>query len=145
MDTTTTTGTPAPAKVRTMSLPVRLSEDDVALRAQELATAEKVLTDSENRLESFVESAKGTKKKLETEIDTARYAVGRLAEVVRERRELREVPIVEDSDFEKGAVNTVRTDTGEIVSTRGMTQEERQRSLFEAKNKRGAKPAGDKG
>ena len=59
-----------------------------------------------------------------------------LATIVRERREDRAVPIMEQPDYEAGAVNTYRTDTNEIVATRGMTPEERQRSLFESKNKR---------
>lgn len=119
------------AKVRTMPLPVKLTEGELSLRAQELASAESVLGDAERRLASFVEAAKGTKKGIETEIGEARFEVGRLARVVRERKESREVPIVEESDFEAGAVNTIRTDNNEIVATRGMTQEERQRSLFE--------------
>jgi len=41
---------------------------------------------------------------------------------------------MEEPDYEAGAVNTYRTDTNEIVATRGMTPEERQRSLFEQKS-----------
>jgi hypothetical protein len=123
------------AEIRTMRLPVKLSEPEVALRAQELASAESVLGDAEKRLEQFVEAAKGTKKGIETEITDARSLVGSLARVVRERKEDREVPVMEDADYEKGAMNTYRTDTNEIVATRGLTHEERQRSLFEQKRK----------
>lgn len=121
------------AEVRTMQLPVKLGEPELALRAQELATAEQTLSDAERKLEDFVESAKGTKKAIETDISEARFRVSKLARVVRERKEEREVPIMEEPDYENGAVNTYRTDTNEIVATRGMTQEERQRSLFEEK------------
>ncbi len=118
------------AEIRTMSLPVKLTEPEIALRAQELASAESVLGDAETRLDQFVEAAKGTKKGIETEIADARGKVRELARVVRERREDRDVPIMEEADYDKGAMNTYRTDTHEIVATRGLTHEERQQSLF---------------
>ena len=129
------------ADVRTMLLPVKLSEAELSLRAQELATAEGVLGDAESRLESFVEAAKGTKKTIETEIADARINVHVLATVVRERKENRSVPIMEEPDYDRGAVNTYRTDSNEIVATRGMTAEERQRSLFDEKRKAAKKPS----
>jgi hypothetical protein len=92
--------------------------------------------DAEQRLEQFVEAAKGTKKAIETEIADARGEVSRLARVVRDRAEERAVPIMVEPDYEAGAMNVYRTDTHEIVTTRGMTAEERQRSLFEQKAKK---------
>lgn len=121
------------AEVRTLPLPVKLTEAELGLRSQELASAEAVLEDAERRLDDFVEAAKGTKKTIETEIVDARAQVHRLAVIVRERKEARAVPVIEEPDYEKGAVNTYRTDTNEVVATRGMTPEERQRSLFEEK------------
>ena len=127
-------------EVRTMSLPVKLNPAELSLRAQELASAEHVMGDAEQRLDQFVEAAKGTKKGIETEIADARGEVRRLARVVRDRSEERQVPIMEEPDYEAGAVNTYRTDSNEIVATRGMTAEERQRSLFdEERKKRAAK------
>lgn len=123
-------------EVRTMPLPVKLTAGELSVRAQEMASAEALLDDAEQRLDRFVEAAKGTRKEIETEIGTSRAEVRRLGRVVRERMEERAVPIVEDMDFEAGAVNTIRTDTSEIVGTRGMTPEERQRSLFEQKAKK---------
>lgn len=129
------------AKVRTMPLPVKLTVAELALRAQELASAEHVLGDAEKRLDQFVEAAKGTKKGLETEISDARFEVHNLARTVRDRAEERAVPIMEEPDYEAGAVNTYRTDTNEIVATRGMTAEERQRSLFDQKAAAKKKPS----
>lgn len=123
------------AEVRTMPLPVKLTDAELAIRAQELATSEQTLADAELRLEQLVESAKAGKKSVENEIADARAKVGRLARVVRDRKEDRDVPIMEEPDYEKGAVNTYRTDTHEIVATRGMTEGERQQSLF-GRNKR---------
>lgn len=128
-------------EVVTMQLPVKLNEIEVSLKAQELATAEAVLGEKERQLNSFVEAAKGTKKQYETEILDARANVGGLARIVRERAEERAVPVMEECDYEKGAVDTYRTDTHERISTRGMTPEERQRSLFEEKRRAGKKPS----
>jgi hypothetical protein len=128
-------------EVRTMQLPVKLNPAELALRSQEMASAEQVLGDAEQRLDQFVEAAKGTKKGIEAEIEDARANVRRLARVVRERAEDRAVPIMEEPDYEAGAVNTYRTDLNEIVATRGMTPEERQRSLFEEKNRTKKKPS----
>jgi len=124
------------AEVRTMPLPVKLTPAEVALRAQEMASAESKLGECETRLEQFVEASKGTKKQIETEIDDARGEVRRLARVVRDRAEIRAVPVMEDPDYEGGAVNTYRTDTNEVVATRGMTHEERQQSLFREANRK---------
>jgi hypothetical protein len=118
------------SKIRTMPLQVKLSEGELSLRAQELASAERVLGEAEAALAESIESAKGAKTKGQNEVSDARGEVRRLAAVVRERSELRDVPVAEDYDFTAGAVNTYRTDTSEIVATRGMTPEERQRSLF---------------
>jgi hypothetical protein len=128
---TETTAKAPEAKVRTMSLPVKLTEGELSLRAQELASSESVLSEAEVRLEQFIEDAKSTKKVIESEISGARHSVGRLARIVLDRKEHREVPIMEEPDYEAGAVNTIRTDTNEVVATRGMTAEERQRSLFQ--------------
>lgn len=122
------------AEVRTMPLPVKLSESEIALRAQELASAESVLGDAETRLDQFVEAAKGTKKGIETEIADARQQVRHLARVVRERREDRDVPIMGEADYDKGAMNTYRTDTHEVVATRGLSHDERQQTLFSRKS-----------
>lgn len=122
------------AKIRTMPLSVPLTEAEVAIRAQELASAEADLDAAETQLDSAIEAAKGLKKRLELEVSDHRHAVRQLASVVRTRSETRDVPVVDRSDFEIGAVHTIRTDTGEIVATRGMTAEERQRSLFRDAN-----------
>jgi len=124
------------AEVRTMQLPVKLTEGELSLRSQEMATAESTLGDAELRLDQFIEAAKGTKKQIETEMADARMEVRRLARTVRERQEERSVPIMEEPDYDAGAVHTYRTDSNEIVATRGMTPEERQRSLFEQKAKK---------
>lgn len=118
------------ARIRTMPLPVQLTKPELDVRAQELASAEGVLDEAETRLDRWTEAAKETKKGIENEISDARDDVRRLALIVREGREKRDVQVVDESDFEAAVVRTVRVDTGAIVATRGMTPEERQRGLF---------------
>jgi hypothetical protein len=124
---------------KTMPLPVKLTEGEVALRAQELASAEAELGEVEVQLDQFTEAAKGTKKNLETKISEARAKVGRFARVVRDRSEYRLVEVIEEPDYERGAMDTVRKDTGEIVSTRGLTETERQQTLFTQRRERKGK------
>jgi hypothetical protein len=126
---------PAPRRteageLRMQLLPVKLTEAEVAIRAQELAAAEGRLSEAEKRLERHITAAKAAREGITEEIQDERSAVRHLAEIVRARREDRDVPVVEEQDFDAGAVHTVRTDTGEVVATRGMTPDERQRSLF---------------
>jgi hypothetical protein len=49
---------------------------------------------------------------------------------VRTRSERREVTVFDRMDYKAGAVHTVREDTFEVVSTRGMSEADRQRGLF---------------
>lgn len=118
-------------KVKVMLLPVKLTEAEVALRSQELATAEGKLTEGERDLKSWIEVQKEAKKKRENENAATRDDVRRLGKVVRDRAEQRDVAIEERSNFDAWTVETYRCDTGELVTKRGMTPEERQRSLFE--------------
>lgn len=102
---------------------VRAKGEDLALKIQEVdeETAElKEYTKTEkSRIQSLVLEQK------------------KLAETVRQRRELRVVP-VDIIDIGEGKVNEVRTDTAEVIRTRPMTEKERQRTLPAI-----GKPAGD--
>jgi len=61
--------------------------------------------------------------------------------VVRNGREDREVEVNDEFDFKEGTVFTKRADNDEVVASRGMTEAERQRSLFKEKSGKGEKPA----
>lgn len=125
------------AEIKTQKLPVKLTQAEMEIRAQELATAEATLSGSEMALEHEVERTKAAKKSIENDIATHRAEVGRLARVVRERREDRDVIVTEAPDYDRGVIETVRVDTGEVIGTRGMTDLERQINIFE---RRAAKP-----
>lgn len=120
-----------PAKIETRQLYVPLTPEEVTLRSQELATAERLLGEAEAEENTRAEEWKARKKALETETADRRARLSIVGRVVREKRELRAVEIVESPNHATKTVDTVRMDTGEIVETRGMTESEMQRSLFE--------------
>jgi hypothetical protein len=132
LQTETSQNETRPASPRRMLLPVTLSPDEVAARSKTLTG----LIDEERvaqlRLDDFTESAKDTKKRMESDVDTLRWRIRDLATVVRNAREDRDVEVYEDLDFRAGVVLLKRRDTDELVDSRGMTEAERQRSLFKS-------------
>lgn len=120
-----------PEKIETRQLYVDLSPADIGLRSNELATAERILGEVEAKEAAATERWKAEKKALETDVSTARAKLSMLGRIVREKRELRDVEVKTVFDFENRVVDTVRQDTGEIIETRGMTQSEMQRKLFD--------------
>lgn len=125
-----------PAKLETRNLYVPLTEDEVRLRSQEMATAERILAEAEADENNQAEAWKARKKALETTTADARAKLSIVGRIVREKRELRAVEIVEERNHTLKTVDTIRTDTGEIIETRGMTESEMQRSLFELQKTR---------
>lgn len=119
-----------PAKIETRNLYVPLTEDEVRLRSQEMATAERILAEAEADEDTQAEAWKARKKALETTTADARAKLSIVGRVVREKREIRAVEVIESRNHASKTVDTVRTDTGEIIETRGMTESEMQRSLF---------------
>ena len=116
--------------VRTMNLPVILTRMEVEVRAKELASSVGTLRTRRLELDQFVEASKGTKKSMEADVEEILSEVSRLGEIVQTEKEPRDVKVYDVLDFEAGAVRTVREDTGDVVGTRGMSEAERQRSLF---------------
>ena len=120
-----------PAKIETRNLYVPLTEDEVRLRSQEMATAERILAEAEAEEANQATAWTARKKALEKATGDARAKLSIVGRVVREKREIRAVEVVESRNHQSKTVDTVRTDTGEIIETRGMTESEMQRSLFE--------------
>ena len=115
----------------TKRLPVVLTEDELAVRSQELAKAV-------GDLEETDEARKASASFHGAEVKAARAVVARLSKVVRERREYRDVEVKDVFDYAEKRVDTVRLDTGERVWTRAMTEDERQVPMLESV--RGEKP-----
>ncbi len=121
---------------KTQTLPVRLTTEEKLQRGTALA---KALQDCGALESDFAE----IKSKFKARIETAELEVSKLGAIVRAGEEFREVAVEDVSDFERSVISTMRLDTGEVVSTRGMTAHERQQHLFDEGEKEPAakKPA----
>jgi hypothetical protein len=117
-------------KPRMVMLPVKLDKAAVMIRSKEMAEVSKQRTDKSIELQAYVEASKGAKKTLESELAALDAHLSLLGTVVRTESESREVEVLDEIDARKGVMNTIRLDTQEIVGTRGLTEAERQRSLF---------------
>lgn len=117
-------------ETRTMRLPVELTKEEIFARGKELARTKDAHTAASAKLEQAKLAAKSAKEQINSEIKEAEEEMRRLARAIRSGREDRDVEILDKPDFKKGVMNIVRLDTGELVRTRGLTEAERQRSLF---------------
>lgn len=78
------------------------------------------------------EQAKSVASDFKAKIDAAGSEAGIFARAIQNGFEYRDVECEVDRDFETKKVYTTRLDTGEIIKSRDMTQEEMQGRLFEA-------------
>ena len=112
------------------TLPVKLTEEELAARAQEHAEAEFKRADASTALESAAEDWKEDKKRLENAETAAIAECWRLARVVKYREEPREVKC--QISVANGQYSIARTDTGEVVAQRPASNDELQMTLEEA-------------
>lgn len=122
--------TPEPEKPETRDLWSPLTEAEFKLRQQELAEAERLLTAAELAVAIATVEWKEHLKALQKETSTARGRLSTLGRTVREKRELRAVLVSHVPNHTDGTVDTVREDTGEIIASRQMDEEEKQAALF---------------
>lgn len=108
-------------------LPVPLTEDEVAARAQELAVAELYRCQVGDELETEKSVWSERKKFLEARVITASQSCERLGKVVKDRQEERSVEC--RVIIAAGLFNLVRTDTGEVIVVRQATPSELQLAL----------------
>lgn len=106
----------------TRRLPVKLTFEEVRLRGKRMAT-----------LESEVEALEDEKKAItgdfKSKIDGRRAEILALTRQINEEQEYRQVEVVERKDWDELVIDTVRTDTGDILESRPMTPSERQRPI----------------
>lgn len=114
---------------QTRNLPVKLKEDEVAAKSQELAASIRILEDMEITLKSV-------SKKLKDDITAKNKEVLNLARIVTDKIEYRDVECYEYRNLTTFTVEIIRFDTSEIVATRPMTQNERQLVMFPEKKLR---------
>ena len=99
-----------------------LTKPEVASRATEMAIVQKQIEDNETEAKATADAFKQTRKIMEAERRTR-------AREVREESTFRPVECIQR--FEDGMIQTVRTDTGEVVADRPATESEKQTDLFE--------------
>jgi hypothetical protein len=109
----------------TKLLPVKLTEDELAMRRDELADGVLIR-------KAKAEEAREVAGDYRDEIKDIDQDIARLARTVRDKTEERMVPVREEANHERGAVETIRLDTGEVCAARLMEPHERQVRLFEA-------------
>lgn len=97
--------------VETRTLPVTSTDSELLERGDQLARAHQAVTDEEARQKTEKERMKDALGELEG-------AVRRLARVVRDKTEPRDVECRIVHDYAANSVQVVRTDTGEVVSAR---------------------------
>jgi hypothetical protein len=107
----------------TMTLPVPLTEGELIIKGNELSIQVEDLADIETRKKTAMSAFK-------EEIDTAEAVIAKLAKIVREKKEYREVEVTERRNEDRMTMDTIRLDTGDVVSYRELRGHERNLGLF---------------
>lgn len=114
----------------TRKLPVKLTNEEVRLRGKRLAALQAEIASLETKKKAAADDFKSQIGERETEMS-------RLTREINEERELRDVQVTEEKNWELGEVHLIRLDTGEVVEIRPMTPQELKRpSLFPARGER---------
>ena len=108
-------------------LPCTLTILEIQERQEELVKLTQDRVDLEMGLDHWKADKKEEQKAKEGAISSVASALGRLAKVIRSKEEQRAVDVV--FYIKGGNVSKVRTDTGEIVSTKPATPTEMQMAL----------------
>ena len=109
---------------RTLNLTCRLTEDEIKERIESLVEWENLRSERELDLARWLGEMKEQKKLYEGEVTTAGAKCERLARIIRDKEEYRDVEV---TDWIDGTtVTTVRGDTGEIVGERPASDSELQ-------------------
>jgi hypothetical protein len=95
-------------------------------KVERLAFADKL-----GEVASSLKETNSKKKALAAQIKSVQAEHGRLSDMVSSGIEYREVVVEELLDFEKEVYSQVRTDTGEVIYERALTDAERQTSLMD--------------
>lgn len=117
-------------------LPVKLDDDELLERGKQLVDNMRKTAVAESEREAENKKRKG-------DIELLEGITARLAGVIQNGSEDRDVDCEIRKDFEHGVVTVVRLDTGEVVETRPMDAQERQEEMFESRKDR--QPAKGKG
>jgi len=114
----------------TRILPVKLTEAEVALSANEMARAVEERDEMIDGVDQIKEEAKAEVKNLDNQITRADAIISDLAYQVRTNTQKREIECVWNRNDESSHMELVRKDDGDIIETRPMTAQEKQKGLF---------------
>lgn len=104
------------------SLPCRLSDEELLKKGADLATAVQDIATEEGRQADIKASMKARLAEIEARRTQLAIAVSR-------KEEHRDVEVDVFHDYQRGIVEDIRRDTGEVVSQRVMQESERQAAL----------------
>lgn len=131
-------------ETRTMKLPVELTHDELFARGKQLAGVKDEHTTAMDKLDRATTAWKATKEGVQNEINETEERMRIIARGIRSGREERDVAVVDEPNYKLGTMATIRLDTGELVATRGLSEAERQRSLFKGEPAKDAKAKPEK-
>lgn len=104
------------------SLPCRLTDEELLKKGGDLATAVQDIATEEGRQADIKASMKAKLAEIEARRTQLAIAVSR-------KEEHRDVEVDIWHDYQRAVVQEIRRDTGEIMSTRVMSDSERQQAL----------------
>lgn len=104
------------------SLKCELSESEVLMAGENMANAERNVTELQNELTAM-------KKQFNGRIEEQVAALGRYANLVRDKFEYRSTDCEMVFDYKQATVTTTRTDTGDMIESRPMTEDELQMEM----------------
>jgi len=119
-------------EIQTMRLPQALTDQEVLARGRELARLKDEHGQAQVRLEESTDDWKSARKRMEEKVEGFLKDMAELSRVIRSGHEDRDVPVYDVPDYDTGVIFTKRSDTNEVVKSRGMTEADRQRSMFRA-------------
>lgn len=116
----------AVAKVKRVSdsLPCRLTDEERLDFADALAEADQAVENAEN-------AKKAAMKNHNYEVQLAQTRRSKLASIVASKTEYREVTVEEKWDYQNDKFTRTRTDTGEVIVSRRLNDDERQTQLLD--------------
>lgn len=115
---------PIKTKTITKRLPCTLTEKERLQFADEMANAAQ-------EVESIELTRKSQMDQINSELKQAKARAQLLTGIVASKTEYRDVTVEVKLDYDKGKVIKTRTDTGELISERFMTDEEKQTSMLD--------------
>lgn len=110
--------------MKTQSLPVKLTEAEITAKGRVLAQTHKLRDEMILKGKASADDYKKLVREIEGDIN-------QISDEIRTGKELREIEVVDQNDYHRGRVSTVRVDTQEEVCSRNMTAEERQTSFMD--------------